>query len=120
MLGYHAMLYLTLLDIYQNFLVIYCNFHAIFKIGLIYIKENLMQSDIVIALVQAILKLAPEVISIIEGLVGHGSTITPEQLPHLINQAVAISKNQSSSDSETLTASAQVPVVDNQSVKFVA
>lgn len=49
-----------------------------------------MSSAITLALVTSVLKLAPELISIIEGIVGHGNPIAPEKLPQILTQAAEV------------------------------
>lgn len=51
-----------------------------------------MSALTILSLIQAIMKLAPEVVSIIEGIVGHGNSIAPEELSEILAKATELSK----------------------------
>lgn len=79
-----------------------------------------MAADTIISLIQAIMKLAPEIINIIEGLIGHGNTIAPEQLPHLLTQAIEISKNQSAAAVSVAQAPVETASIASESAEPIA
>lgn len=56
-----------------------------------------MSSAITLALITSVLKLAPEIVSIIEGIVGHGNPIAPEKLPQILTQATEVLSKATSS-----------------------
>ena len=79
-----------------------------------------MAAETIISLIQAIMKLAPDIINIIEGLIGHGNTIAPEQLPHLLTQAIEISKNQSAAAAAVAQTPVETASIASESTQSVA
>lgn len=51
-----------------------------------------MSALTILSLIQAIMKLAPEIVTIIEGIVGHGNSIAPEELSEILAKATELSK----------------------------
>jgi hypothetical protein len=66
-----------------------------------------MSAEALIALIQAILKLAPEVVSLIEGIIGHGNSIPVEQIPTILSQVAELSKDSTANkNTSTITSTA--------------
>lgn len=61
-----------------------------------------MSAEALIALIQAILKLAPEVVSLIEGIIGHGNSIPAAQIPSILAQVAELSKNSTASENNSI------------------